>query len=66
MPGHVSLETCTLEEIGGRTRVTTRSVFQTVADRDDMLRSGMEEGVLETMDRLAELLAKYDVDRKAA
>ncbi len=66
MPGHVSLETCTLEDIGGRTRVTTRSVFQTVADRDDMLRSGMEEGVFETMDRLVELLAKYDVDRKAA
>jgi uncharacterized protein YndB with AHSA1/START domain len=65
-PGHVSLETCTLEDIGGRTKLTTRSVFQTVEDRDKMLREGMEEGVLETMDRLAELLKKPQIERKAA
>ena len=57
--GHVSLETLTLEELpGGRTRLTTQSVFQSVADRDGMLQSGMEEGVNETYDRLAELLNK--------
>jgi len=66
MPGHVSLETCTLEEIGGRTKMTSRSVYQTVEDRDNMLKSGMEEGVFETMDRLAELLTKLRVERKAA
>ncbi len=65
-PGHVSLETCTFEELGGRTKVTTRSVFQTVEDRDGMIRGGMEEGVLETMDRLAELLAKPEMRKKAA
>jgi uncharacterized protein YndB with AHSA1/START domain len=65
-PGHVSLETCTLEDIGGRTKLTTRSVFQTIEDRDEMLRAGMEEGVLETMDRLAELLKKPQIERKAA
>lgn len=65
-PGHVSLETLTLEESGGKTKLTNRSVFQSVEDRDEMLKGGMEEGVIETMDRLAELLANVDVGRKAA
>ena len=66
IPGHVSLETVTFVELNGRTRVTGKSVFQTVEDRDGMLESGMEEGASETMDRLAELLAKHDVRKKAA
>ena len=66
MPGHVSLETCTLEQIGSRTKMIGRTVFQSVEDRDGMLNSGMEEGMLETMDRLAELLAKSTIKRKAA
>ena len=56
--GHVALETMQLEALpGGRTRLTTQSVFQSVADRDGALQSGMEEGVNDTYDRLAELLA---------
>jgi uncharacterized protein YndB with AHSA1/START domain len=66
MPGHVSLETCTLEELGGKTKMIGRSVYQTVEDRDGMLKSGMEEGVFESMDRLAELLKEYQSERKAA
>jgi hypothetical protein len=31
-----------------------------------MIKSGMEEGVFETMDRLAELLEKLTTERKAA
>ncbi|WXG43882.1 MAG: SRPBCC family protein [Promethearchaeati archaeon SRVP18_Atabeyarchaeia-1] len=58
MPGHVSLETVKLEEQDGKTKLTATSVFQTVEDRDAMLKSGMEEGAVETMDRLAELLRK--------
>jgi uncharacterized protein YndB with AHSA1/START domain len=58
MPGHVSLETVTLEEQDGKTKVTVTSVFQTVEDRDGMLKSGMEEGATESMERLDELLAK--------
>lgn len=58
MPGHVSLETMTLEEQDGKTKLTTRSVFQSVEDRDGMVGSDMEEGVAETMDRLAELVEK--------
>ncbi len=57
--GHVTLETMKLEELpGGRTRLTTQSVFQSVADRDGVLQSGMEEGAKETYDRLEELLKK--------
>ena len=57
--GHVTLETMKLEPLpGGRTRLTVQSVFQSVADRDGMLQSGMEEGLNDTYDRLAELLKK--------
>jgi uncharacterized protein YndB with AHSA1/START domain len=56
-PGHVALDTAVLEDAGGgRTRVTATSVFQSVADRDGMVASGMESGARETYDRLAELL----------
>lgn len=58
LPGHVSLETYIFEDHDGRTRLTTISVFQTVEDRDNMLKSGMEEGGDESMDRLEELLAQ--------
>ena len=55
--GHVTLETMRLEALpGGRTRLSTQSVFQSVADRDGMLQSGMEAGINDTYDRLAELL----------
>lgn len=57
--GHVTLETLKLEALpGGRTRLTAQSVFQSVTDRDDALQSGMEEGVNDSYDRLAELLIK--------
>jgi uncharacterized protein YndB with AHSA1/START domain len=58
MPGHVILETYTFDEVDGKTTVTTQSIFQSVADRDGMLASGMEEGSVELMDRLEALLAK--------
>jgi len=38
--------------------MTDSSVFQSVADRDGMLQSGMESGAAESMDRLDEYLAK--------
>lgn len=59
MPGHVSLETAVLEEAeGAKTRYVATSVFQSVADRDAMTESGMEEGARESMDRLAALVEK--------
>jgi uncharacterized protein YndB with AHSA1/START domain len=57
MPGHVLLETVVLEDQGGRTLMTDASVFQSVADRDGMLQSGMETGAAESFDRLDQYLA---------
>lgn len=56
MPGHVSVDTLTLEEHDGKTTLTATSVFDNVEDRDGMLQSGMESGAAETWDRLAEYL----------
>jgi len=52
MPGHVSVETMRLEDLGGRTRITVTSVFDSVEDRNGMLQSGMEQGAAESYDRL--------------
>ena len=57
MPGHVSVETATFEDLGDRTKVTTTSIFHTTEERDGMLQSGMERGLNETYARLDELLA---------
>jgi uncharacterized protein YndB with AHSA1/START domain len=57
--GHVSLDTMRLEKLpGDRTRITIQSVFQSVADRDGMIQSGMERGLSEGHARLDELLEK--------
>jgi uncharacterized protein YndB with AHSA1/START domain len=57
--GHVILETTKFEALpGGRTRVTTQSVFQSVADRDGMVAAGMESGVVDGFERLDEILEK--------
>lgn len=57
MPGHISVDTLTLEDLGGgRTKLIAHSLFDSKEDRDGMLQSGMEEGAAETYDRLAELL----------
>jgi len=56
--GHVSMETAIFEALpGDRTRVTVQSVFRSVADRDGMVQSGMEGGVVESHQKLDELLA---------
>ncbi len=44
MPGHGALVTVTLEERGGKTLLTMRSVYQTQEDRDAVIASGMEWG----------------------
>ena len=56
VPGHVSLDTATLEEIDGKTKFVAVSVFQSIEDRDGMVQSGMEAGARETYDRLAEAI----------
>ena len=59
MPGHVALETMTLEDLGdGRTRLVTTSLFMTAQDRDGMVQSGMEGGLNQSYEALDRLLAK--------
>ena len=58
MPGHVSVETATLEDLGEQTRVVSVSVFHLTEERDGMLDSGMERGTNETYERLDEVLAR--------
>ena len=62
-PGHVSLETLTFEDADGRTRVRNLSVYQSVADRDAMVESGMEKGLNEGYERLDELLSTLTAAR---
>ena len=57
-PGHVSMDTLTLEEHDGKTTARTNSVFQSVEARDAMVDNGMAGGMSEGYDRLDELLAK--------
>lgn len=58
MPGHVSLDTAVFEDLGGgKTRVVSQSVFQSLEARDGMAASGMEIGINEGYDRMSELLA---------
>lgn len=58
MPGHVSVETATFEDLGDQTKVTTVSIFHTGEERDGWLNSGMEEGMNELFERLDEVLAR--------
>ncbi len=62
-PGHVSMDTLTLEERDRKTTVRTNSVFQSVEARDAMVQSGMAEGMNEGYDRLEELLGTLVADR---
>ena len=57
-PGHVSMNTVTFEENGGKTTVRTNSVFQSVAARDAMVEAGMADGMNEGYERLDGLLVK--------
>jgi uncharacterized protein YndB with AHSA1/START domain len=59
MPGHVVVETLTLEDLGdGRTKVVNVSLFHTAEERDGMLNSGMEQGLNESYAALDQVLAK--------
>jgi uncharacterized protein YndB with AHSA1/START domain len=58
VPGHVKLDTTTLEQRDGATLVRTVSAFTSTADRDAMIASGMERGVRDSGERLEELLGK--------
>lgn len=55
-PDDVCLETHRFEDLGGSTRLHTHSVFPSVQARDTAIESGMEQGINDSMDRLAEVL----------
>ncbi len=64
--GHVIMGTTKFEDLGGgRSWLVHQSVFQSVADRDGMIASGMERGVTQGYDKLdtllEQLLAKSSV-----
>lgn len=57
IPGeHELLQTVTLEDLGGKTKVTSVATYANVEDLDGMVSAGMESGAVESWDRLAELL----------
>ncbi len=58
MPGHISDDIVTLEKHDGKTTETQRIVFQSIEDRDGIVGQGMEEGEMEGLDRLEELVSK--------
>ena len=61
-PGHVQLDTATLEDRDGRTVIHTNSVFQSVEARDAMVAAGMADGVREGFEQLDELLERLGKD----
>jgi uncharacterized protein YndB with AHSA1/START domain len=56
VPGHVSLEAVSFEDLGDKTRVRVHTVFQSVEDRDGMVASGMAMGVEQGFEQLDELV----------
>ena len=59
MPGHVAVDTLTLEDLGdGRTKLVTVALFHTTEERDGMLQSGMEAGLEQSYEALDRLLAR--------
>ncbi len=57
VPGHVLLETTTFEDINGRTKMTIQNLCQSVASRDGLVNSGMEQGASMSFDKLEAILA---------
>jgi uncharacterized protein YndB with AHSA1/START domain len=57
-PNDAAIETMTLEDLGGRTKLVSRSKFPSVDTLDSALATGMIGGALEAYDRLAEEIAK--------
>ncbi len=56
-PSYISLATAEFESLpDGRTKLTDTTRFFTAAERDEMLESGMEEGLQESMAALDDLL----------
>ncbi|WP_439377047.1 SRPBCC family protein [Amycolatopsis lexingtonensis] len=57
-PGEVCLESMTLIDLGGRTRIESHSVYPSVEARDAAVESGMNNGITQSYERLDEMLEK--------
>jgi uncharacterized protein YndB with AHSA1/START domain len=57
MAGADAVQTISFEEKNGQTTIVSNSVYRSVAARDGHIANGMEEGMVETYERLDELLA---------
>jgi uncharacterized protein YndB with AHSA1/START domain len=52
------LNTVNFEEHNGKTKVTVQTLFESGSIRDAMEKMGMKDGWMESLDRLADLLAR--------
>ncbi|CAM3589712.1 SRPBCC family protein [Kibdelosporangium persicum] len=57
-PGYLQFVTETFEEADGRTVYTQVCLFQSVEDRDGWIPTDMDKGIRESLDLLADLIAR--------
>ena len=60
LPGHATFVIDKFTEQDRTTTMTSKTIFQSIEDRDQMLQWGMEEGTTETTKRLNELITKHE------
>jgi uncharacterized protein YndB with AHSA1/START domain len=58
MREHIGVETFSFEDVDGKTKLTSRSHFPTVAELEGALATGMIAGGVETWDRFEAMLAE--------
>jgi uncharacterized protein YndB with AHSA1/START domain len=56
-PEHQAVETLVLEAVEGGTMMTTTTRHDSLESRDMHVANGMEEGIIDSMERIAELVA---------
>ena len=67
MPGQISTDTIIFEALpDGKTLLTSRTTMDSLEDLEGMLQSGMEDGAIETWDRLEALLESEKVNTSAS
>ena len=58
-PGHELIEVVIFEDLKDKTKLISKAIYSSIEDLEGMVRSGMEEGSNETMERFAELLKQF-------
>jgi uncharacterized protein YndB with AHSA1/START domain len=66
VPGHIVVDTLTLEERDGKTILTAHSRFENAEDLKGMVDSGMESGWNESLERLQEVLNTLKAGRNGS